>query len=155
MYSKYIGSAWVGVSDASSIVQAGVSWAVTVSSAGVYSYQYNAWYEWLPYGATNVNLVVNAGDIIDIWCESTSSTAGWCIINNLSTGVETMYPMTAPSGTSISGTTVEWIVEDFSSGGLVPFANFGEVTFTNCVAVASPSKLRFRSCPLSAQQDKL
>jgi hypothetical protein len=29
---------------------------------------------------------------------------------------------------------VEWIVEDFSSGGLVPFANFGTVEFTNTVA---------------------
>lgn len=130
-----------------------MSWAVTVSSTGAYSYQYNAWYEWLPYGATNVDLVVNAGDVIDIWCEATSSTAGWCIINNLSTGVEITYPMTAPSGTSISGTTVEWIVEDFSSGGLVPFANFGEVTFTNCIAVASPSKLCFRFCRFPSFQD--
>jgi hypothetical protein len=29
---------------------------------------------------------------------------------------------------------VEWIVEDFSSGGLVPFANFGTVTFMHTVA---------------------
>jgi hypothetical protein len=29
---------------------------------------------------------------------------------------------------------VEWIVEDFSSGGLVPFANFGTVGFTDTVA---------------------
>lgn len=57
--------------------------------------------------------------------------------------VLTISAMTAPSGTSLSANTVEWIVEDFSSGGLVPFANFGEVTFTNCIGVAAPSKFCF------------
>jgi hypothetical protein len=114
---------------------------VTVDSSGDYSYSYTAFYEWYPYAETIVDLVVNAGDVITVWCESTTPSVGFCIINNESTGVSNTYDMSAPSSQpTISATTVEWIVEDFSEGGLVPFANFGGVTFTNCVAVASPGK---------------
>ena len=46
--------------------------------------------------------------------------------------------LNAPSQQAlIAGQNAEWIVEDFSSGGgLVPFANFGQVTFTGCSAQA-------------------
>jgi hypothetical protein len=114
-----------------------VDWSVTVSSSGDYSYAFDAWYEWYPNESTYVDLVVNAGDVITIWCETTTPSAGFCIINNESTGVSNTYDFSAPSSQpTISGTTVEWIVEDF----MPPFANFGGVTFTNCVAVAAPGK---------------
>jgi hypothetical protein len=36
----------------------------------------------------------------------------------------------------LQGASAEWIVEDFTSGNsLVPFANFGTVTFTGATAV--------------------
>lgn len=39
---------------------------------------------------------------------------------------------------ALSKVNAEWIVEDFSTtSGLVPFANFGTVSFTGCSAVGS------------------
>jgi hypothetical protein len=42
--------------------------------------------------------------------------------------------VSAGSKPALCQADVEWIVEDYSSGGLVAFANFGTVKFTNAVA---------------------
>ncbi|KAE8444642.1 hypothetical protein EG329_014390 [Mollisiaceae sp. DMI_Dod_QoI] len=133
----WYGTAWVGIDDSNAILQSGVDWGVTVSSSGAYSYQFNAWWEWYPNAWTDYDLVVNAGDQVTILCDAGSTSAANCATVNQNTGVEVTTGLSAPSSsTTLVGTNVMWIVEDFSSGGLVPFANFGTVTFTDCVAVA-------------------
>lgn len=130
------GTAWVGIDDSDAILQSGVDWGVTVSSSGAYSYQYNAWWEWYPNGWTDYNLVVNAGDQITVLCDAGTTSTAACATTNQNTGVSVTTGLTAPGTATLQGTNAAWIVEDFSSGGLVPFANFGTVTFTDCVAVA-------------------
>ncbi|KUJ12343.1 concanavalin A-like lectin/glucanase [Mollisia scopiformis] len=133
----WYGTAWVGIYDNNAILQSGVDWGVTVSSSGAYSYQYNAWWEWYPNGWTDYNLVVNAGDQISVLCDAGSTSSANCLTVNQNTGDQVSQTLTAPSSSStLQATSAAWIVEDFSSGGLVPFANFGTVTFTDCTAVA-------------------
>jgi len=133
---EWYGSAWAGISDSDSIIQSGVDWSVTVSSSGAYSYGFSAWYEWYPYGASDFNIAINVGDVINILCSTNSPTTGACAILDVTTNVLVSTDMSAPSGNTLTGTTAEWIVEDFSSGGLVPFANFGYVTFDQCQVAA-------------------
>jgi hypothetical protein len=56
---------------------------------------------------------------------ATSSTSGTAVISNDSTGQQVSQDLTSDS--ALCQQDVEWIVEDFASGGLVPFANFGTV----------------------------
>jgi hypothetical protein len=63
---------------------------------------------------------------------ATSSTSGTAVISNDSTGQQVSQDLTSDS--ALCQQDVEWIVEDFASGGLVPFANFGTVEFTGTVA---------------------
>ena len=137
----YIGGAWVGLRDSQGLVQSGVGWSVTVDSSGHYSYSFGLWYEWFPGPPTTVDMAVAPGNVIDIWCEITTSSTAFCIINNISTGVENTYQLSAPSSApTITPLEVDWIVE--VQGTL---ANFGAVTFTNCFAVAGTSKLEEKS----------
>jgi len=133
----WYGAAWVGIdgySNPNAILQAGVIWEVSVSSTGEYSYQYYAIYEWYPTAAGFYNFTVNAGDTISIVCEAISSDEGICSIENQA-GDSAAVTLTAPSSTAVlTGQNAEWIVEDFTSDGLVPFADFGTVTFTGCQA---------------------
>jgi hypothetical protein len=48
-----------------------------------------------------------------------------------------LQTVTASGKPALCQEDVEWIVEDYSSNGLVPFANFGTVSFTNAGASLS------------------
>jgi hypothetical protein len=133
-------SIWVGIdgdtySDA--ILQTGVDVTVTNGKA-----TYDCWYEWFPdyayYFSTN-KIVINAGDTIDLLVKSSSSRAGVVTITNKSTGKSVSQSLTPPTASAVlGGKNAEWIVEDFQSGNsLVPFANFGAVTFTGATAGTS------------------
>ncbi|KAJ3872359.1 glutamic protease [Lentinula edodes] len=132
-------SAWVGIDGdtaSQSILQAGVDFTV---SGGKVSYE--SWYEWYPnYAYDFSNFAISAGNTITITIQSTSSKAGIVTLSNKSTGKSVSKSLTAPSSsTALKGQNAEWIVEDYEqNGSLVPFANFGTVTFTN--ASASTSK---------------
>jgi hypothetical protein len=110
---------------------------LTVDDSGDYTNLFSLWYKWYPAAKVYLDMAVGPGDLIDVWCEVTTTTTAFCIINNISNGVENTYEFSAPSSDSaITPNEVDWIME-----GKATFANFGEITFTNCIAIAGTSKL--------------
>jgi len=100
--------------------------------------------------------------VISMYVNATTTTSGSATIENLTTGQTvstlstTFRPLSVslPSRTSdsrqatksltstsaLGGQNAEWIVEDFEEGdSLIAFADFGNVTFTDCVAATSES----------------
>jgi hypothetical protein len=122
-------AAWIGIGGVtnSDLIQVGTT--ETVSRSGRTSY--NAFYELLPASETPVpNMVVGPGDAISADISQTGA-GDWLITISDTTRNET-FTITVPYTSSYS--TAEWIEEDpsFSSGGLVPFDNFGSIDFSNC-----------------------
>ena len=93
-----------------------------------------AWWDWYPDVSHAFDgFAVNAGDTITASITATSPTSGTASITNWSTGLEVIAELEYPY--ALCGENAEWIVEDYSvNGGLVPFANFGTVTFTDASA---------------------
>jgi len=88
-----------------------------------------AWTEMLPASLREVSLTVNTGDRITTNVTMTSATSGTVAIENTTRG--TSIVGTVSGGTRLSGTSAEWILEDFESGSsLVAFAAFPTSTFT-------------------------
>lgn len=128
-------SAWVGIDGdtcESAILQTGLDF--TVQGSGV---SYDSWYEWYPdYAYDFSGISYSTGDTVVISVVSSSKTSGTATIKNTSTGKSVTKSITSSS--SLCGTNAEWIVEDFEEGSsLVPFANFGTVTFTGATAKLS------------------
>nr|WVH32680.1 peptidase A4 family [Trichoderma asperellum] len=126
-------SAWVGIDGdtcQTAILQTGVSFYGDGS--------FDAWYEWIPdysYSFSGFNLKV--GDVIRMTVDATSKTKGVATLENLTTGKSVSHTFTNTPST-LCETNAEWIVEDFEEGSsLVPFANFGSVTFSNATASGS------------------
>lgn len=68
---------------------------------------------------------------------ATSTKAGTAVVKNVSTGKSVSHTFSGQSA-ALQELNAEWIVEDFSSGNsLVPFADFGSVTFTGASATTS------------------
>ncbi|MCJ1317723.1 hypothetical protein MMC15_003049 [Xylographa vitiligo] len=131
-------AAWVGLGGANNevLIQAIIVSTVN-SSSGVTMESYSAFYEWIPAGATSVDLEVSAGDEIALTVSSNSDgTNGTIIIKNKSTGQNFHSVITMPAPDSyINGTTAEWIVEDYMvDTGFIPMADFETVNFKDCVA---------------------
>ena len=64
---------------------------------------------------------------------ASSNTSGTAVIENLTTGQTVTQDLT--SSYALCEQNAEWIVEDFEDdNGLVPFADFGTVEFTNATA---------------------
>lgn len=70
---------------------------------------------------------------------ATSKTGGTATIENLTTGTTVKETFSGVTDGSLCEYDAEWIVEDFEecdpSCELVPFADFGTVTFTDASAV--------------------
>lgn len=135
-YTTYSASAWVGLDGdtcQTSILQTGVDFNVEGSSVS-----YDAWYEWYPAAAYSFNgFSISAGDSIKVTATATSTSSGSVTITNESTG-KTVTHSFSGEGDHLCETNAEWIVEDFEEGGsLVPLANFGTVTFTDCSVTTS------------------
>ncbi|KAG9007962.1 hypothetical protein FRB94_008287 [Tulasnella sp. JGI-2019a] len=129
-------SAWVGIDGdtcANAILQTGVDFMVTNGAVS-----YDAWYEWYPdYAYDFSGITIAAGNSITITVTATSTKAGTAVITNNTTGKTVTKSLT--STYALCEQNAEWIVEDFEEGSsLIPFANFGTVTFTNAYAT-SPS----------------
>ncbi|KAF4622679.1 hypothetical protein G7Y89_g14348 [Cudoniella acicularis] len=125
-------AAWVGIDGdtySNAILQTGIDF--TISGGEV---SYDAWYEWYPdYAYDFSGISISAGDTIAVSVTSSSSTSGNAVIENISTGQTVTQSLT--SSYALGGQNAEWIVEDYEeNGGLVTFADFGTVTFTNAVA---------------------
>ena len=140
-------SAWVGIDGdtaGNDILQTGIDF--TVNSAGEHSVA--AWYEWYPNDAFNfASFPIAAGDVIEMSVLATSSSAGTVTLENVSSGKSVSKALTAPSsGSDIAGKNAEWIVEDYEEGSsLVPFADFGTITFTDCTAKTGSETLALSS----------
>jgi Peptidase A4 family len=129
--------------DGAGLVQAGVTWEVIPDNKGSFSVQYFAWYEWYPENALIFsNFAISAGDSITVNCQSSSSVAAKCSLQNHNTGKVVSATMTAPvADAALKGGHVSWVVEDYGeNGGQVAFADFGSVDFSNCQAAAQPSQ---------------
>ncbi|MCJ1360579.1 MAG: hypothetical protein MMC33_010587 [Icmadophila ericetorum] len=134
---SYSASAWVGIDGdtyQNSILQTGCDFTVTKSSSGSLSYNYQCWYEWYPnYAIDFPGITIAAGNSVTVSVHSTSSTKGTATIVNHSNGESATVSVS--SSAALGGQNAEWIVEDYEEGSsLVPFANFGTVTFTSASA---------------------
>ena len=119
------------------ILQTGVEFLVEGTQTS-----YEAWYEWYPdYSHTFTGFAVKPGDSIRTTVKATSLVAGTATVENLTTGKSVSHTFSNEGSLgSLCQTNAEWIVEDFESGSaLVPFANFGSVSFTGASYVTGGS----------------
>ncbi|KAI0040158.1 hypothetical protein FA95DRAFT_1612018 [Auriscalpium vulgare] len=131
----YSASAWVGIDGDScetAILQTGVDFTVDGGSVS-----YDAWYEWYPdYAYDFSGIPIKAGDTITVTVTASSTKAGKAVIENVTTGKTVTKSLTSSS--ALCEQDAEWIVEDYEEGSsLVPFANFGSVTFSGASATTS------------------
>ena len=93
-----------------------------------------AWFEWFPDFAHDfTGISLSPGNSITVSVTATSLTGGTATIVNHSTGQTVSHTFSGQP--SLCQENAEWIVEDFEEGNsLVPFANFGTVTFTGASA---------------------
>lgn len=126
-------SAWVGI-DGDTCQEAILQTGVSLYGDG----SFEAWYEWIPdysYSFTDFNISV--GHQIRMSVEASSTTSGVAVLENLSTGQTVSHSFEGPPS-MLCETNAEWIVEDFRSRGqLVPFVDFGRITFTDAAALSS------------------
>jgi hypothetical protein len=137
--TEYCGAAWVGIDGdtcQTGLIQTGVFWCV---QNGEYSYE--AWYEYIPAASIAYSSIsVTSGNVIKVTVTKTSDTGGVTTFENVSTGKAASHTFTKQSSGTLCGENAEWIVEDFEEGSsLVPFANFGTVTFTGASAIVGGS----------------
>lgn len=138
---QYCASAWVGIDGdtcTTAILQTGVDFCVQGSSVS-----FAAWYEWYPnYAYDFSGISISAGDVIRVTIDASSTTSGTATIENLSNGETVSHTFTGETAGSLCEYNAEWIVEDFeSNGSLVPFADFGNVDFTNAYATDDGSQV--------------
>ncbi|TRX87866.1 hypothetical protein FHL15_011255 [Xylaria flabelliformis] len=129
--TDYCGAAWIGIDgySNSALIQTGVLWCVQNGQ-----YEYEGWYEYLPAALIAYSgFSVTAGNSVTVTVTKTSTSGGTTTIS--ANGKSASHTFSGQS-TKLQGASAEWIVEDFTSGNsLVPFANFGTVTFTGATAV--------------------
>lgn len=81
-------------------------------------------------------IYIAPGDTVTISVVASTTTGGTATVKNVSRGTSVSHTFSAQP--ALSRVNAEWIVEDFQmTSGLVPFANFGTVAFTNCAAAGS------------------
>ncbi|KAL5356937.1 peptidase A4 family-domain-containing protein [Aspergillus floccosus] len=138
---QYCASAWVGIDGdtcSTAILQTGVDFCVQGGRVS-----FDAWYEWYPdYAYDFSGITISAGDKIRVTVDATSKTAGTATVENLTTGKTVTHTFTGGVDGNLCEYNAEWIVEDFEqNGSLVPFANFGTVTFSNAKATDAGSSV--------------
>ena len=96
-----------------------------------------AWYEWYPdYAYDFSGISFSPGDSVTLTVTASSTTGGSAVIENNTTGKKVSHAFSGQP--ALCQTNAEWIVEDFEEGSsLVPFANFGTVTFTGASATTT------------------
>ena len=141
----YYCASWIGLDGDGSgdVCQAGIGSQVYRSGTSV-TRQFYPWWEWYPEPEVQItNLQVNPGDMITaLLCASpgAGATEASVYFTNRTTGASTSLSFTAPSGTTLSGNSAEWIVEAPTVGGQQSsMADFGEVFFSVCEAETSGS----------------
>ncbi|RFU72636.1 aspergillopepsin-2 precursor [Trichoderma arundinaceum] len=131
--NEYCGAAWVGIDGYSNadLIQTGVLWCIQDGE-----FLYEAWYEYLPASLIAYSgISVGAGSVVTVTATKTGTNSG---VTTLSSGGRTVSHTFSRQNSPLPGTSAEWIVEDFTSGSsLVPFADFGSVTFTGASAIVN------------------
>lgn len=135
----YCASAWVGIDGdtcTSAILQTGIDFCVQGDST-----TYSAWYEWYPDFAYDFGgISLSPGDVLRATVNASSTTSGTATVQNLSKGQTVSHTFDGNVYGTLCEYNAEWIVEDFSlNGGLVPFVDFGTVTFTGAQATSGGS----------------
>lgn len=141
----YCGCAWIGLDGISNfcpnggLFQAGVNWCIDNTNTS--STSFSAWHEWYPAVSQQFwdDITISAGDSITVTIVATSTTGGTATLTNNSTGQVVSFTYT-DEYPALCEVNAEWIVEDFSvdytaPNELVPFADYGSVTFTDNSAV--------------------
>ncbi|KAF8209303.1 peptidase A4 family-domain-containing protein [Mycena galopus ATCC 62051] len=129
---SFAASAWVGIDGdtcGTAILQTGIDFNIDNGRVS-----FDAWYEYFPASSTDfTGIPIAAGNTIKLTATAASTTSGTVTIENVSTGVTVSKSLTSSAKLCLEN--AEWIVEDFEEGNsLVPFANFGTVTFTGAQA---------------------
>ncbi|KAL7809057.1 putative aspergillopepsin [Trichoderma gracile] len=140
----YTVAAWVGIDGdtaSNAILQTGVD--LTISGGRVY---YEPWYEWWPDHSYIFPeyLSISPGDVIKATVSATSSTSGFAIIENVSTGKLVSKYLT--STYALAQQNAEWIVENYimglgTSSHHTPLANWSSIVFTDTRASTQKSWL--------------
>ncbi|KAJ5638256.1 hypothetical protein N7490_008135 [Penicillium lividum] len=137
---QYCASAWVGIDGdtcSTAILQTGVDFCVEGTTVS-----YDAWYEWYPDYAYDFDLTISAGNVIKVTVDATSKTAGTAVIENVTTGKSVTHTFSGGVDGDLCEYNAEWIVEDFEEDdALVPFADFGTVTFSSASATDGSSSV--------------
>ncbi|KAK3937951.1 concanavalin A-like lectin/glucanase domain-containing protein [Diplogelasinospora grovesii] len=88
-----------------------------------------AFWEYIPGPAMSIdNFPINAGDNVAGNVTVTSSTSGIMEVINYTTGLGVIVTVSGGGGT-LCGQSAEWILEDPSSNGLLPFPNYNTATY--------------------------
>src|SRR5271157_596985 len=121
-------SQWVGIDGfaSSDVLQAGTEADAACGAPPFYSF----WYEWYPFSEVRIGypFTASAGDFVFVEVWNTSSTVGYAYIADFSTQQVVVLNFSAPSGTTLIGDSVEWIVERPGiGGGLAELTNYLDV----------------------------
>lgn len=117
------------------LLQAGMG-AATACADGAVEARYWAWYEFYPKGSVVIEtLPVSPGDAMSVYVWSTSGRKGHAYLVNRSLKKSASFAFTAPKGTPLVGSSVEWIVERPGHDGVLSdLANYTEVTIHQATA---------------------
>jgi hypothetical protein len=131
-------SLWPGIdgNGLNDVLQAGVE-ADAYCSGGATGTFYSAWIEWYPFAEIQVSSpAINPGDLVFVQVWNASPTVGYAYFYDYSTQETNEYQLTAPSGITLQGNSIEWIVErpGLSSGGLAHLTNYIDVSWPYNVA---------------------
>jgi hypothetical protein len=127
-------AAWVGVggdceNSACTKVDKSLIQLGTESDASSTTSTYYAWYEMLPQASIKMSLAVHPGDVIvaslNVTKQSSRSQTWLLAMTNQTTGQSWSKSVSYKS----SLLSAEWIAEAPFSGGILPLANFGTLTF--------------------------
>jgi peptidase A4-like protein len=129
---------WTGIDqdpDSTGILQAGVTAVVSPSGFfGGRDVSFYVWTEWFPAKPCYVsNFPVSSGDWLLIMVSADQLDAGNAFFHNLTTGQATSVDIFPPPNVTLSGTSVEWIVEAVTE--YLPV--FSTVDFATCIAGTS------------------
>lgn len=116
-------SQWVGIDgfNTSDVLQAGTEVDASCSGGKTTAF-YAAWYEWAPNPEVRISgLPVAPGNLmgVTVWWTS-SSPHGHAYVINYTTQKSSTIAFNPPSGTSLAGDSVEWIMERSTVNGSLP-----------------------------------
>lgn len=118
---------WAGIDGwyNNDVLQAGTE-SNAYCTNGVATTTYHAWYEWWP----NLSVVINnlpvvPGDVVSVYVTALGNTQGQALVLNATTNQYVVINFSAPSGTVLTGNTVEWIEErPYWNGPLAILTNY-------------------------------